>query len=136
MNHSTGSKKLVSVLAVGWESEVRAVSNLEHCHLYHRSTVVTFLDMRAGFDLMARTALWRCLLMTLNIRKVRCHITLAPPLRQGGTFMASFIHLLLLIVANDSAVLYPLHFNFAIKDILSEPMTSCQNVDLLLLRSK
>ena len=35
---------------------------LEHRHMYYRPTIVVFLDIRAAFDSLDRTALWNCLL--------------------------------------------------------------------------
>ncbi|CAH8463306.1 unnamed protein product [Dicrocoelium dendriticum] len=66
---------------------------LEHRHIYHRPTIVAFLDIRAAFDSVDRPALWRCLLKNGDAREIYRHLTSTLPsyIRQSEGLWQAFL---------------------------------------------
>ncbi|CAH8560679.1 unnamed protein product [Dicrocoelium dendriticum] len=108
---------------------------LEHRHIYHRPTIVAFLDIRAAFDSVDRPALWRCLLKkgvpekyTAILRALYLHTS--GRVRVYGKLSSQF--------AVNSGVrqgcpMSPFLFNFAIEDVLSNALEGFQHFGLELL---
>ena len=108
---------------------------LEHRHAFRRPTIIVFLDIRAAFDSIDRTALWNCLLRNgvpekyVSILKelyrhtsgrVRAYGQLSPPFAVTSG-------------VRQGCPVSPFLFNFAIEDVLQNALSGLPNGGVELL---
>ncbi|CAH8492285.1 unnamed protein product [Dicrocoelium dendriticum] len=108
---------------------------LELRHIHRRPTIVVFLDIRAAFDSVDRSALWNCLLKKgvpdkfVTILKVLYSHT-SGKVRAYGTHSSSFA---VTSGVRQGCPISPFLFNFAIEDVLQRALEGVQDCGVELL---
>jgi exonuclease III len=108
---------------------------LEHRHAYRRPTIVVFLDIRAAFDSLDRTALWQCLVRFgmpekyVNILKA-LYTQTSGRVRAYGKLSPSFA---ISSGVRQGCPISPFLFNFAVDDILNRSLEGLTNAGVELL---
>ncbi|CAH8490480.1 unnamed protein product [Dicrocoelium dendriticum] len=108
---------------------------LELRHIHRRPTIIVFLDIRAAFDSVDRSALWNCLLKKgvldkfVTILKV-LHTHTSGKVRAYGTHSSSFA---VASGVRQGCPISPFLFNFAIEDVLQRALEGVQDCGVELL---